>query len=77
MPPSKMQKDLSQRDYRSQGYKTSAKGKAPTHSPPTKILPVRKDDPICGKLTMILRTIVRNMNHAGVCVVVCVEVPIP
>ncbi|KAJ5251078.1 hypothetical protein N7489_001488 [Penicillium chrysogenum] len=74
MPPSKMQKDLSQRDYRSQGYKTSAKGKAPTHSPPTKILPVRKDDPICGKWTMILRTIVRNMNHAGVCVVVTTTV---
>ncbi|OQE26969.1 hypothetical protein PENFLA_c006G10574 [Penicillium flavigenum] len=73
MPSSKMRKNLSQRDHRSQSYKTSAKAKAPTHYPPTKVFPVRKYDPICGKWPTILRTIVRNMNHAGVCVVTCVR----
>ncbi|CAG7952790.1 unnamed protein product [Penicillium nalgiovense] len=73
MPSSNMQNGLSQRDHRSQGYKTSAKAKGPTHSPPTKIFPVRKYDPICGKWPMILRRTVRNMNHAGVCVVTCVR----
>ncbi|KAF4765512.1 hypothetical protein HAV15_003966 [Penicillium sp. str.  len=65
MPPSKVMRNVHQRDPKSQSSTAIHQHKAPGPSRNTNIFPVPKCDPICQKWPMILRTIVRKMNHPG------------
>lgn len=73
MPPSKLVRNVHQCDPKSQSSTASPQHKAPRASRSTNIFPVPKSDPICRTWPMILRTIVRKMNHTGVCMITCVR----